>query len=442
MAKGVSWTGSLDTSYWVNAVKKAGSKSKAISVISEMMDAANKWGITDNDQKAVVQAINAYSKSYNVPKVDLERIYNVWDPNKNHINSVEYGSGYKKFWEDVANDPGVIYTGESVNIAEKNANQIVKEKTENPTTISSEQYKETTGKTSIPSEILAQQQAQNKPQTNTSRPNYSTPSYNDSALRQTIEELTNQIAGQKDVIDKLTQDIYDLQHPYVPTAEELAAQYDISDMYNKDYWQKIYDQATNQYYDSAVDEQNRIRNSYIYNSGANLNRIVDDYLQSYVNAAPTADGKAAIAANALSAGILGNYMNADNDYGMLQSINQLQEDRKAELANNPNLAQQAYNNLGSYLMTNATMHNQNMVDNYVNELKAYTTKYTSARDLSAAYASAAASGYAGLAKAADTVAASKANSYNNNLYQQLFDVYKIYGNKQNTAYLNGAGLGN
>lgn len=247
------------------------------------------------------------------------------------------------------------------------------------------------------------------------------------------------------LIDKLFDRINELEEamkPKVKTAEEMAEQYDIADKYNVDYWENLYNEATNNYYDSAINEQEKLRTDYAYNNALYTDDIIKDYLKSYQNAAPTAASRGAMAANALSADSLQGAVNSNNDWGMLGSVNQLEQDRKAELARNPSEALSTYQNLGSYLMGLSSDHNQQDVTNYVNELANIATRYAADRTVSQANAQAAASRYSGLAGAAQTNAGTVASGFANNYQQQLYKLYNSYLGRSNTAYLNAFGITN
>lgn len=255
-----------------------------------------------------------------------------------------------------------------------------------------------------------------------------------------INELLGRLDKQNALIDDYAKRLEEALKPKVYTARELADQYDISDLYNTAYWNNIYDQATNEYYDNAVREQNKLRTDYAYQNSLYMDNLVNDYLKSYNNAAPTAASRGAMAASALSAQALQDVTNSNNDYGMLSSVNQLEQDRLAELAKNKNEALTTYQNLGTYLMNLGADHNKSDVTDYTNTLNNISTKYTADRAYSQSLANAAASRYAGLAQAAGTKASSAANSYNNSAYQQLWNLYKnVYGDQANTAYIKSAG---
>lgn len=218
--------------------------------------------------------------------------------------------------------------------------------------------------------------------------------------------------------------------PKFSSAEEAAKKHGID--YNYDNILAGYNKATNEYYDAAVAEQEANRTKYLQASNNYVNRIMNEYLDSYTNAAATASGRGTTAASALMTDLNAQSTNTANDLGMLQSVNNLEAYREAELANNPNLAQQYYNKLGTYLSDLSTSEYQANVNKYVNELDAYSQTYAADRLLSAAEASAAASKYAGLASSSKYAATAAANSTNN--WNKLYNYYLTqYGNDKAAA---------
>lgn len=209
------------------------------------------------------------------------------------------------------------------------------------------------------------------------------------------------------------------EKPREPTAQELADLYGID--YNEANILRDYNEATNTYYDTAISKQQQLRNDYARNNAVYTNDIVKDYLKSYENVAPTAVGQGSLAANALSAQINADVLNSQNDYGMLESINTYQKAREAELAGNSDLARQYYNQIGTYLSALSAEKNKSDVQQYVDQLDAYGTKYSADRELQGYEAQAAASKYSGLANAA----ANKASSATGNVsaYDQLYNYY-------------------
>lgn len=227
-------------------------------------------------------------------------------------------------------------------------------------------------------------------------------------------------------IEALQRELAELKRPR--SAKELAEIYGLTDQYNEENILRDYNEATNQYYDTAVAEQNKLRTNYARNNATYVDRVADAYLDSYKNSAPTAVGRGTRAANTLSTLLQAEQTNASNDYGMMQSVNNLEEARKAELAANPDLARQYYNSIGTYLSTLSATLNQSDVKQYVDSLDAYTTKYAADRSYQSYLAQANAAKYAGLANAASANASSAAD---NSAWYQLYN-YFMATNKGNT----------
>jgi hypothetical protein len=168
---------------------------------------------------------------------------------------------------------------------------------------------------------------------------------------------------------------------------------------------------------------------------------MNEYLDSYANAAATASGRGTNAATALMTDLNAQQTNAANDLGMLQSVNNLNAYRKAELANNPNLAETYYNQLGTYLSDLSTAEYAANVNKYVKELDAYGQIYAANRLISAAEAEEAANKYAGLARYQAHQAQTKQESTTS--AQKMYDYYKlIYGDKAAAnMVINNYGVG-
>jgi hypothetical protein len=242
-------------------------------------------------------------------------------------------------------------------------------------------------------------------------------------------------------IEALQRELAELKRPR--SAKEIAEIYGLTDQYNEENILKDYNEATNQYYDTAVAEQNKLRTNYAKNNAAYVDRVADAYLDSYKNSAPTAVGRGTRAANTLSTLLQAEQTNASNDYGMMQSVNNLEEARKAELAANPDLARQYYNSMGTYLSTLSATLNQSDVKQYVDSLDAYASNYAADRSYQSYLAQANAAKYAGLANAALTNAQATSNSYNSaaSAFERLWNYYnKVGGNNPDYASKYVAGL--
>ena len=247
------------------------------------------------------------------------------------------------------------------------------------------------------------------------------------------------------VIDSLLQRIEELEHPKVYTAAEIADIYGLTDQYNEQNILNEYNEATNKYYNDMITEQNKLRTQYARNNAQYLNQITDSYLDSYKNSAPTATGKGTLAANYLSTMINADNQNSANDLGMLQSVNTLDEARKAELEQNKATAKQYYNQMGAYLSGLSTQLNASDVKQYVDSLDAYSQMYSASRNYQASLAQANAAKYAGLAQASGINASAAANRFNSSAasaFQDLWNFYNgigggQYASNKVSSYLNG-----
>ena len=224
--------------------------------------------------------------------------------------------------------------------------------------------------------------------------------------------------------DELKQKIYELEHPKVLTAEELAELHDID--YNEQHILDEYNERTNQYYQNAIDEYYNLRNSLVNQASRNNQRTINDYLGEWSNAAPTAARRGELAANALSAYMNANYDLNTEDYMLNQAQNGLRSEWNAELAANPNTARQQYNAMGTTLANLSANLNTSQVKQYIDQLDAYSQMYAANRAVASAAAQGVASQYAGLANAAATNASTAANKKNS--WDQLYNYYKsAYG---------------
>lgn len=237
-----------------------------------------------------------------------------------------------------------------------------------------------------------------------------------------LYDLINDIRAEN---KELQAKIEELSKPKYYTADELAEMHGVQDLYNEQKWLDDYNTATNKYYDEAVASQQDLRNAYAVNNGQYLDKTLDSYMESYANQAPTATAKGATAANALSTMLGAGQTYSNDDYNMLQTENLLEEQRKAELANNPNLARQQYNNIGMLLSQLGTDYYSSAVKEYVNQLDAYGSMYSSNRAAEGLANQGTAAKYNGLLQAAQNRAnASSANS-------DWTQLYKYYYNTRN-----------
>lgn len=236
-------------------------------------------------------------------------------------------------------------------------------------------------------------------------------------------------SGLERSIAELQKKIYDLEHPKVYSAQELADFYGISDLYNEANWLRDYNKKTNDYYDAALETQRDLRDDYAANNADQYRRTVEDYVDAYRNAAQTSNTRGTVAANTLST-MLGSGQNyAEDDYNLLQTENYLEEMRKADLANNPWLARQQYNNIGTYLSSLSAQKNASDVKQYVDTLDAYGQMYAADRAAQGLANQGIASKYNGLAQAQAVNAQTAANSYAaNSQWNKMYNYYlSVYG---------------
>lgn len=215
----------------------------------------------------------------------------------------------------------------------------------------------------------------------------------------------------------------------IMSAPEAAEKFGID--YNEANILKGYDEASNKKFDELTNAQQTLREQSLRNNAQYIKQTADAYLDSYRNAAPTATGRGALAANMLSNMINATDTLSYNDYGMLQSVNALEQERQKELANNKMLAKDKYTKMGTYLSSLSATQNAANVQAALANMDKYSTEYAASRKTAAANAAAAASRYSGLAKAASINADYAANSALAKWYQ-YYDMYlrQTNGNTQ------------
>ena len=254
--------------------------------------------------------------------------------------------------------------------------------------------------------------------TNTGVPSYTAPS--PSKREQLLESQLNDYKAELDA----------LKEQLKPrSAQEMAKIYGVD--YNLDNILADYNKQTNEYYNDAIAKQTEYRNDFARDNALFYDRLINEYLDSYKNTAATNTNKGIRTANALSNAINANNVNAANDYGMLQSINNLGEAKKAELANNPYLAEQQYNKLGTYLSNLSANINTSDVKQYVDSLDAYSNLYSGSRQYQNYLAQAAQSKYSGLANAAKYNASGTGDSSLAKIYENYFNLTR--GNRKDAA---------
>lgn len=218
-----------------------------------------------------------------------------------------------------------------------------------------------------------------------------------------------------------------LEHPKVWTASELAEKHGVQDQYDYDKILQMYNDKTNKYYQDAVANQLSNNANAERSNSVFANSLINNYLSGYNNAAPTAVGKGTRAANALSSNIYADMTNEEASSNLQSIVNTYLEKQKDELANNPILARQQYNDMGKLLLQLGANYNTSEVQNYINELNAYDTAYAGIRNAQNNLASTAAAAYQNNASAALAN-----NTYNNN--NAMAKYYKAYYGTENNNW--------
>lgn len=418
--------GALDHSYWNNKVKNASNLQEALSMLDVLMSDAGWLGVSDNDQRTVTKIIKQIGDQYNL---DVSGAVKIWDPdakNKNSINSLSLNSAIQgtQHWIKQVSDSNYLNTPEG----QFNASGASVPGVGDANGAGTKAAKDTINK--------------NNPKTNTqtNSGNYGsggggggyTVINNPNAL--TKDDLNDFSAQLKEYFESLKE-----TKPEPKSAAEIARIHSID--YNLDNILADYNNATNEYYDNAIKEQNALRNTFNKDNAFYVNDLMKDYYDSYQNQAATAINKGNLAANMLATNLAANDTNSATDLGMLQSINQLDEARKAELLQNKVEAENYYNNLGKTLAGFSTDYYNSDINSYIGAIEKYGQMYSANRLLARAQAEAAATKYSGLAQAAVSNANAVASRYNNNYYQQLYDYYNATGdpNPARTvqSYING-----
>lgn len=402
MAKGYnSFTGKLDYDYWKNEFSKAGdNKTKAQNVITNMMKATTKGlGVSDNDQKQVVKLLDKYIERFG--EDGIERVYNTWDPSKNHINELELDDAIA-YWQALAKNPQIQFSGASVPAS--------------------------------PSGMPAQS-------VNTPRDYSHVPAYNFVSAEPVvtnpylnIKPNTNSTGSGSNIVNTPTNNTTTstatptvAEKPRVWSNAEAAAHLGLD--YDLDKTLSEYNDATNTYYDEALALQDRLRNQYINNVGITATQAAEEYLDSYKNVAQTAANKGALATNLLSMYLNNAYDMAQGDQAYVQTERALEQARQAELANNKQLANEVYNKQGTWLSSWIANKNNADVNAYKDAMDSYSSVYAANRKAIASQAADVATKYSGLINAAATNANTQSNS--------LANLYKLYEaampNKQQAA---------
>lgn len=214
-----------------------------------------------------------------------------------------------------------------------------------------------------------------------------------------------------------------LENPKVYTADELAELYGVKDLYDYNRILQMYNDASNKYYTDAIANQEQFNRDAQLSNDIYINDILNNYANSYENAAQTAATRGTVAANLLQTMLGSSQTNEEYASNLNSIVNQYHENWKQELANNPILANDYYNNIGKALLNYGADRNTAEVQNFINHLNAYTTEYAGIRNAQSTLANAAANAYQSNANAALARNASDASWNMWNAYQAYYNQY-------------------
>ena len=221
--------------------------------------------------------------------------------------------------------------------------------------------------------------------------------------------------------------------PKVWNKEDLVKFYGVEDEYDMDKLIARYNEKTNKYYGDAIAEQEKDKKEAELNNSRYVNELLNTYVNSYNNAAPTAMGRGTLAANALTTLLGAAETNEAASSDLRSIINDYKESQKAELANNPVLAEDWYNNVGKWLVEQGVNTNSAEVKNYINDLAAYQTAYAGVRNAQKVYNDYLASAYETRAANANTINAINSQMAEDNLLRRMYQL-KYLDNETGTNY--------
>jgi len=234
-------------------------------------------------------------------------------------------------------------------------------------------------------------------------------------------------SGSSDDYEKLIKEyrklIDKLQKPKVWTAKELAKKFNISDKYNMQYWLKTYNDATNKYYKDAIAEQEKINQDAELSNSLYAGTLLKNYLNGYLNAAPTAVGRGTIAANALNSMLGADKANEEAATNLASIIESYREKWNAEKEQNKVLARERYNDIGKWLLERGVNVNTAEVQNYINTMNAYDTAYSGIRNAQNNLASTAAAAYQNNVNAALAANSASASSSSDDFLRRAYQMY-------------------
>lgn len=410
-----NWFGKIDVNAALKDLKNTKTVVDGLSVVRNLMTdvyaGVGNIGASDNDEAAVVKVLTAFKNKYNINSSTVNNIINSWDSaSKSYVNA-----GGLNLEDRVTKDYNNLAA------AVKQAVQPAEQKPTQPNTST------TGGKGAFGGGGSAGSRPSTNTNTNTNNSGTgSTSSGTNTNINPNIGTNPNPVITAP------------VEKPVYEGADAVARANGID--YNLANILADYNKRTNDYYDAATAEYEADRNRYVQSSNNYANRIMDEYLDSYANATPTAAGRGATAASALMTDLNTQSVNTANDLGMLQTINNLNESRKAELVKNKYLAEQYYNDLGTYLSQVSTAQYGADVNKYVKAMDAYAQEYAADRALAESQARAASTRYAGLANAS---AYKSSQTGSTSAWDRLYNYYLVRynGNEKmaSNAVINNLG---
>jgi hypothetical protein len=246
-------------------------------------------------------------------------------------------------------------------------------------------------------------------------------------LMNQIQRLENQLTDYKNQIDEL-------KKPQLKTLDELLDHYNLKDKYNMDYLLKMYNDATNKYYQDTINSQNRYNEEALNNTSLVANEALKKYYDSYKYAAPTSMGRGTKGANMLRSLLGGQQTNEATGYELNSILNDYKQQWDKELAYNPTFARTKYNDMGNWLLDRQTKMNTADVNDYIHDLTAYTNYYTGTRNAQNTYAQALADSYRDRANAALAGNSYRASTATENALRKAYQA--LYGTDWQKAYNN------
>lgn len=402
MASYAGLTGKLDYSSAIKDINNSTSVSAGRTIVEQMMRDATKLGVSNNDQRAVMQVLNAFGSKYGLSNsADFKKLVNTWNPDSNNFQPANALNANSRINNDLSSLSTIIGN----TIGSKGGG----------------------GKGAFGGGSMGGDGGGgSRGTTTTNTPTYSgggggggtpyTPTIDTEAMFKPYLDKINEL---KDQVAELTK----------PRSNaEIAAFHDID--YNKQHILDEYNERTNQYYDEALKYWGQYMNEASNYDLDNIRRTQQSTWDQYANVAPTATRRGALAAEELANYISNNFAMNEADYAIGQTMNNLRSSWEAELANNPLAAEEQYNALGNALMNVGLNYNTADVKQYIDQIDAYSKMYAASRATDAMAASGAAAKYSGLAQAAANRASGYA--YNPNNFETLYKYY--LAQTDNSAY--------